>query len=206
MTNLTPQSPPRSGALVPFLLSLLMLLALWATALAQSSSADKDAKPSASDSEPRGQRSTIRDIRYGEWRKVCFQPSDAKMVCRTTLGGTWQTGQSAVRADLIEREGEPTARLQLFLPVGLYLPAGVKLSIAHQSDYRIPFVWCLTNLCIAGKPADPTLLRAMENGQTLTLEVVDSNLLTVSTDMPLAQFAGVRHSAPSRIYEQDIEE
>ncbi|CCE10349.1 conserved exported hypothetical protein [Bradyrhizobium sp. STM 3843] len=206
MTNLTPQSPPRSGALVPFLLSLLMLLALWATALAQSSSPDKDAKPAAPESESRGQRSTIRDIRYGEWRKVCFQAGGAKMVCRTTLGGTWQTGQSAVRADLIEREGEPTARLQLFLPVGLYLPAGVKLSIDHQSDYRIPFVWCLTNLCIAGKPADPTLLQAMENGQTLTLEVVDSNLLTVSTDMPLALFAGVRHSVPSRIYEQDIEE
>lgn len=205
MTNLTPQSPPRSGALVPLLLGLLMLLALWATALAQSSGADNNIKPPGA--EPtRGQRAPIREIRYGEWRKFCFQPGGSKMVCRTTLSGSWETGQSAVRADLIEREGGPTARLQLFLPVGLYLPAGVKLSIDHQPDYHIPFVWCLTNLCIAGEPADPKLLQAMENGQTLTLEVVDANLLAFSTDLPLAQFSGVRHSTPSQIYEQDIEE
>jgi len=205
MTNPTPQSSQGSGTLVPLLLGLLMLLALWATALAQSPAADKEIKAPAVE-QTRGQHAPIRDIRYGEWRKICFHPDGSKMVCRTTLAGTWQTGQSAIRADLIEREGESTARLQLFLPVGLYLPAGVKLSIDHQSGYRIPFVWCLANLCIAADLADPTLLQAMENGQTLTLEVVDSNLLAVSTDLPLAQFAGVRHSPPGRIYEQDIEE
>ena len=49
------------------------------------------------------------------------------MVCRTTISGTFETGQSAVRIDLIEREGDKAARLQLFLPVGLYLQAGVSL-------------------------------------------------------------------------------
>ena len=32
------------------------------------------------------------------------------------------TGQMAVRLDIIEREGDGTARLQVFAPVGMYLP------------------------------------------------------------------------------------
>jgi len=145
-------------------------------------------------------------MRYGEWRKICFRPGGATKVCRTTLSGTWETGQSAIRADLIEREGEPAARLQLFLPVGLHLPSGVMLSVDHRASYRLPFVWCLTNLCIAADLVDPALLQAMESGQTLSLEVVDANLLSVSTEMPLAHFSDARRGAPSQTYEQDIEE
>jgi invasion protein IalB len=77
---------------------------------------------------PRGQR-LAREIKYGDWRKFCFKPGGAKMTCRTTISGNWETGQQAVRLDLIEREGDGTARLQLFLPVGQYLRAGVKLTV-----------------------------------------------------------------------------
>jgi hypothetical protein len=59
------------------------------------------------------------------------------MVCRTTISGALETGQSAVRIDLIEREGEGAARLQLFLPVGLYLQAGVKITMI--SEQRIEY-------------------------------------------------------------------
>ena len=77
------------------------------------------------------------------------------MVCRTTISGRWETGQSAVRIDLIEREGESTARLQLFLPVGLYLQTAAKLTVDQGKPYPIPYVWCLTNTCIAGDKANP---------------------------------------------------
>ena len=114
------------------------------------------------------------------------------MVCRTSIAGTFETGQSAVRIDLIEREGDKAARLQLFLPVGLYLQAGVRLAIDQGATWRIPYVWCLTNTCIAADVADPKLLKEMETGQKLRLEVVDSSVLTVSTSLPLNQFATVR--------------
>src|SRR5262245_10322293 len=52
---------------------------------------------------PRGQREA-RDIKFGDWEKVCFKPGGAKMVCRTTLSGTFNTGQTAVRVYLTERE------------------------------------------------------------------------------------------------------
>src|SRR5215831_6670261 len=78
---------------------------------------------------PRGQRSTVRQIKYGDWQKYCFKTPGTNQVCRTTISGTFDTGQSAVRADLIEREGGGKARLQLFLPIGMYLQAGVKLIV-----------------------------------------------------------------------------
>src|SRR5215813_1708842 len=92
---------------------------------------------------PRGQR-MARDIKYGDWQKFCFKTPGTNMVCRTTISGTFETGQSAVRIDVIERESENGARLQLFVPVGLYLQAGVRITIDKGATYRIPYVWCLT--------------------------------------------------------------
>ena len=153
----------------------------------------------------RGQRAA-REIRYSDWRKFCFKVPGANMVCRTSISGTFETGQSAVRVDLIEREGDKAVRLQLFLPVGLYLQAGVKITIDQGAAYRIPYVWCLTNTCIAADLADPRLLKEMETGQKLLLEVVDSSVLTVSTSLPLNQFATVRQGTPTQTFEQAIDE
>src|SRR3954453_4069599 len=98
--------------------------------------ADEIAKPSGPATETaagrelasRGERAA-REIKYSDWRKFCFKTPGSKAVCRTTLAGAFQTGQSSVRIDLIERDGDKAAPLQLFLPVGLYLQAGVKLKV-----------------------------------------------------------------------------
>lgn len=162
----------------------------------------------ASTGEPiaqRGQRPT-REIRYGDWRKYCFKPAGVKAVCRTTISGTFETGQTAVRVDLIEREADGAARLQLFLPVGMYLQAGVKLSIDQGDPYRIPYTWCLTNACIAADAASPKMIGEMEVGKILLLEVLDSNILSISTSLPLNQFASVRQGAPAQTFDQAIDE
>jgi invasion protein IalB len=175
--------------------AVLLLLALWGLAFAES----------PQEFTTRGQRAA-RDIKYGDWRKVCFKTPGTNMVCRTSISGVFETGQSAVRADLIEKQGEGAARLQLFLPVGMYLQAGVKLTVDQGAQHRIPYVWCLTNACIAADAANPDLIREMDAGRKLLLEMVDSNLLTVSTTLPLEQFAAVRRGDPAQIFQQDIDE
>jgi invasion protein IalB len=162
-------------------------------------------KPAGQESAPRGQR-MARAIKYSDWSKSCFKTPGTSMVCRTSISGTFETGQSAVRIDLIEREGDKAARLQLFLPVGLYLQAGVKITIDQGAPFKIPYVWCLTNTCIAADLADPRLLNELGAGKSLLLEVVDSSALTVSTSLPLNQFAAIRHGAPSQVFKQAIEE
>ena len=91
-----------------------------------------------------------------------------------------------------------SARLQLFLPVGLYLRAGVKLTVDQGAPYSLPYTWCLTNTCIAADVADPKVIREMEGGQKLAVEVVDTNLLSVTTSLPLSQFPSVHTGAPSK--------
>jgi hypothetical protein len=46
----------------------------------------------------------------------------------------------------------------------------------------------------------------METGKQLKLEVADTNLLSVSTTLPLKQFAPVRKATPSRTFTQAIDE
>ena len=155
---------------------------------------------------PRGQRSLVREIKYGDWQKFCFKTTGTKQVCRTSISGNFDTGQSAIRADVIEREGEGKARLQIFVPVGMYLQAGVKLIVDQGKPHPIPYVWCLTNTCIASDVADVVLIRDMERGQKLQLEVVDSSVQSVRTTLPLDRFASVRRSAPTQTFEQEIDE
>jgi invasion protein IalB len=162
-------------------------------------------RPAGQEFALRGQR-LAREIKYSDWRKACFKTPGSSTVCRTTITGTFETGQSAVRIDLIERDGDKAARLQLFLPVGLYLQAGVKLTVDQGAPYRIPYMWCLTNTCIAADLAEPRLLHEMETGQKLLLEVVDSSVIAVSTSLPLNQFVTVRQGTPAQTFEQAIDE
>lgn len=191
---------------------LLALSALAALAMPQvCRSAGQQSAPSATDKlqpevAPRGQRNIIRQIKYGDWQKYCFKKPGTSQVCRTTISGNFDTGQSAVRADLIEREGEGKVRLQLFLPVGMYLQAGVKLTVDQGKPQQIPYVWCMTNTCIAADIADATLIHEMEKGQKLQLEVVDSSVQSVATTLPLNQFASVHQGAPKQTFMQGIDE
>lgn len=167
--------------------------------------AQQAAKSATDELAVRGQREA-RAITYGDWEKVCFRPGGARMVCRTTIAGRFETGQIAVRVYVIEREGDNIARLQLLLPVGLYMPAGAKVTIDKGDAYKIPFTWCLTNTCIAGDFAKPALLGEMENGKNFTIEVVDTNMLAVTTSLSLDQFATARKGAPTKTFEQKIDE
>jgi invasion protein IalB len=162
-------------------------------------------KPSGTEVAPRGQRE-VKDVTYGDWRKLCFKPGGAKMLCRTSIAGTFATGQMAVRLDIVEREGDGATRLQVFSPVGMYLQSPVKLAVDQGKPYRVPYTWCLTNACIAGTVADPKLVQEMNTGRTLRLEFMDSNLLSLTTSLPLGQFAPVHKGAPAQTFEQDIDE
>src|SRR5215471_7611572 len=197
------RTAPRSRALLICACAALSLLLLPGATCAQQAAPPASDRPQA-EVAPRGLRNAVRQIKYGDWQKYCFKTPGTNQVCRTTISGSFDTGQTAVRADLIEREGETSkARLQLYLPVGLYLQAGVKITVDQGKPHQIPYVWCLTNTCIAANVADAALIREMEKGQQLQLKVVDSGVQSVSTTLPLGQFASVHQGAAARTFEQE---
>jgi invasion protein IalB len=106
----------------------------------------------------------------------------------------------AVRVDLIERaNGEP--RLQVFLPVGLYLQPGVKVTVDKHQTLRFPYSWCLTNICVAANRVDSDLIHEMETGKNLSLEVVNTNISTIATSVPLDNFATAHKNPPEQTFD-----
>jgi invasion protein IalB len=149
-----------------------------------------------------------RPLTYAPWRKVCFkatQEAGSKMVCRTTINGKWDTGQIAIRVDLIEREGDPVVRLQMFVPPGSFLQPGIKLTVDKGAPMQIPYVICLTNGCVAGSVANAALIHDLESGQMLALETVNSNVVGVTNSIPLNEFAKVHQGPAAQIFEQKLE-
>jgi invasion protein IalB len=153
-------------------------------------------------------RKPDRPLTYAGWQKVCFKAAQealSKMVCRTTINGRWDTGQIALRADLIEREGDPVARLQIFVVPGSFLQPGIRLTVDHGAPIQIPYVICLTNGCVAGSVASASFIHDLETGQMLALETVNSNVLGVTNSVPLQDFAEVHRGTPAQVFEQRLE-
>ena len=164
----------------------------------------EDAPLSEPEVAPRG-RHAPRDITYSQWQKLCFKVPGKDVLCRTSTTGTWDTGQMAIRIDVIERQGNP--RLQILLPVGLYLQSGVKLKVdGSAGGVVIPFNWCFSNLCVAGARASRDMVQAFQKSKTLSLEVEDTNLVTLTAAIPVDQFAAAYKGAPARTIEQIVDE
>ena len=155
----------------------------------------------------RGQQQA-RDLTFSDWTKLCFrgvQAADTKMVCRTSINGKWDTGQVALKVDLIEREDTTVTRLQIFVPPGSFLQPGMKLTVDKNSSMNIPYTICVANGCVAASVADASFVRALESGRVLSLEGVNANVVTTITLLPLDGFAKAHQGPPARIFEQKLE-
>src|SRR3954468_24857826 len=170
---------------------------------------DVPATDSFSDAETAtGGAHPARPLTYAPWRKVCFtatQEAGSKMVCRTTTNGKWDTGQIALRVDLIKREGDPAARLKIFGPTLSFLQPGIKLTVDQGAPVQIPYVICFANGCVAGSLASASLIHDLEAGEMLALETVNSNVVGVTTSVPLKDFAQVYQGTPTQVFEQRLE-
>lgn len=156
------------------------------------------------DSIVRGQ-GAVQKPTFSAWRKLCFERTDAKPVCRITINGTLDTGQEMIRVDLIESETGGGARLQILLPPGEFLRAGLKVRIDASDPMEIPYTWCLSNICVAAGAVTPEFIQGMESGQSLNLEAVNTSLLSVTATVPLDQFAKINQGPPSQMFDQGLE-
>ena len=194
------------GPVLSALLALLICTPLYAAGKPKAplTPPREDATLSEPEVAPRG-RHAPRDITYSQWQKLCFKVPGKDLLCRTSTTGTWDTGQMAIRIDMIERQGN--ARLQILLPVGLYLQTGVKLKVDTSArEVVIPFNWCFSNICVAGAPASREMVQALSKSKTLSLEVEDTNLVTLTAAIPVGEFATAYKGAPTRTIEQVVDE
>jgi len=85
----------------PFFAALLLAtVASIACAQPAASQQRPDVAPTGSEIAPRGQRD-VKDVTYGDWKKLCFKPGGAKMLCRTSITGrTSSAPQPSTKAAL----------------------------------------------------------------------------------------------------------
>jgi invasion protein IalB len=146
-----------------------------------------------------------QEIHYSDWQKLCFESSDDTTICRTTSTGTDDLDQVVARVDLVER-ADGAARLQLFVPQGANLELGVNVTIDNGPPTKIPFNWCLTNICIAAAPVEASLIAKLESGKKMKLELTDLHSSSVELTLPLDQFAAVRKGAPAQTFDFGLDE
>ena len=155
----------------------------------------------------RGQQK-LPNLSYSTWKKLCFrgaQGADTKIVCRTSIEGKSDLGQIILKVDLIEREDTTSTRLQIFVPAGNFLQPGIRLIIDKGTSMLVPYTICLANGCVAATVPEPKFLRELEIGRILSLEVVNSNVVTVIASLSLDNFASARQGVATQILEQKLE-
>lgn len=155
----------------------------------------------------RGQQK-FRELAYSKWKKLCFRgvlDAETKMVCRTTIEGKSDIGQVTLKLDLIERQDAPAARLLIFVPTGLFLQPGIKLTVNHGATIQVPYTLCLANGCVAATVADPNFILEMEAGGMLSLEAVNSNVVTIIASLPLDNFANAHQGVAAQTLDQKLE-
>jgi invasion protein IalB len=148
------------------------------------------------------------NLSYSAWKKLCFrdvQGADRKMVCHTAIEGKSDLGELILKVDLVEREDAPAARLRIFVPSGNLLQPGIRLTVDKNPPVLVPYTICLTNGCFAAAVPKPKLLRELEGGGMLSLEVVNYNVVRVIASLPLDSFAKARQGLAAQILDQKLE-
>jgi invasion protein IalB len=69
----------------------------------------------------------------------------------------------------------------------------------------VPYTICLANGCVAATVPEQTFLRELETGKMLSLEVVNSNVVTVIASLSLENFANARQDVAAQVFEQKLE-
>ncbi len=67
----------------------------------------------------------------------------------------------------------------------------------------VPYTICLANGCVAATVPEPTFLRELDTGKMLSLEMVNSNVVTFIASLSLDNFA--RQGGAAQVFEQKLE-
>lgn len=99
-----------------------------------------------------------------------------------------RTGQVVARVSVRVPGDTRGATLLIELPLGLYLPAEVRLQIDDGRPSELPFQTCQTQGSLASAPVDADMLGALRTGKQFTLATQTSNREPLTFSIPLAEF------------------
>ena len=96
------------------------------------------------------------------------------------------TGQLSVVVRVPAETKKPV--MLLLVPLGIYLPAGVKVQVGQDAAKTVPLQNCDGTGCLAEYAITEPELAAMLKGQGLTISVQDRDKQPVSVQVPATGF------------------
>lgn len=95
---------------------------------------------------------TVKNEDFDDWRVECASPRDGKAVCSMFQRLTWEENKAVealrVVVAMTEREGKPIPRMNLIVPLGAFLPAGVSVALEDEKEIRVQIPFCGPEGCI----------------------------------------------------------
>jgi len=93
--------------------------------------------------------------------------------------------------------GKKKPAMMLHLPVGLYLPFGVKFQVDGQMQQQLKVQSCDLQGCYAGTAVSTGMLSTMKTKGNLTVTFQDLSRTTIRVPVPLEGFDGAYKKIPS---------
>lgn len=109
-----------------------------------------------------------------DWRLTCAPRTQKDGVC-IIQSGIVQKGTNNMVAELTIAKKDKADLLSILVPLGVYVPSGVQLTIGPGGAKTIPFKTCLDIGCIASVPFDSALSQAMSQNSDGVISVVAGN-------------------------------
>ena len=110
---------------------------------------------------------SVTSSAYEDWHTVCVQ-QDEKSICEVTQTMQLEKdGQTsfAMRITLIKQADKTV--MEIALPLGLDLPAGIALQVDENNEINIPFVTCVAQGCAAVVVTEDEFLNELRQGTEL---------------------------------------
>lgn len=98
------------------------------------------------------------------------------------------TGQLLAGITIRMPAGSTSPVMMIQTPYGLYLPAGLKLSVGEQSFDALPLQTCDNQGCYAGEQVSEALLTAMKGGESLQITFQDQGRRDINVPVSLLGF------------------
>jgi len=129
------------------------------------------------------------------WAKICeSDPKSKKELCVVTQELHNDSGQAVASATIRRVTGDDKVSLIATVPVGLFLPAGMRVQIDNGKQYPIAYQICLANGCYGELDINDDFITALQGGKQLVVIAVDLQKKGHAFPMTLAGFKKVYES------------
>ena len=120
---------------------------------------------------PTADSRTPATTKFSDWNMECFEPAAEGLACQATHRVIAGEGAQVVMVFSVASAGNDAANVQIALPLGISLQAGIQLVVGTGYQANIPLSRCTPQGCLVEGKASAELLAALRRERAGTVLV-----------------------------------